>query len=82
MPLSALVLVEMVSLQIPTGGGNNEMEIKGRRFEGIIEVSKRKKDKWSSREEAREWMSQRSIWKGWDQRGLDLFVVSSFCSKQ
>ena len=67
----------MVSLQIPTGDRNDEMQIKGRRFEGIIEVSKRKKDKWSSREEAREWISQRSTWKDWDQRALNLFIVSS-----
>lgn len=74
MPVSALILVEMTSLLVPTGEAG-KMERKGLVLEGMAEASKKKKDKWSSRADAKAWMARHMPWKAWDARALDSFVV-------
>lgn len=77
MPFSALILVEMTSLLVPTGDAG-KMERKGLVVEGMAEASKKKKDKWGSRADAKAWMARRMPWKAWDARALDLFVVRTY----
>ena len=49
----------------------------GKGWELLIKLARARKDTWSSRAAAREWMAERLPWKRWTPRSLDLFVVST-----
>jgi len=37
-----------------------------------------RRDIWSSHAEAKSWIEQKSPWKSWDQRALDVHLVTNF----
>jgi len=53
----------------------------------VVQLSKfsgSRRDIWSSHAEAKSWVEQKSPWKSWDQRVLDVhlvthFIISCFC---
>ncbi|RPD64180.1 alpha/beta-hydrolase [Lentinus tigrinus ALCF2SS1-7] len=68
---SRMIIVEptMMTREVFTKINKN-----GRVWEMLYEMTKTRKDIWSSRKAAREWLSTRSPWDTWTPRCLDLFV--------
>ena len=47
-------------------------------FNRIMEMTRRGKNNWPSREAARQWFSKRNPWKTWDAQAFDLMIVSHY----
>ncbi|RPD52971.1 alpha/beta-hydrolase [Lentinus tigrinus ALCF2SS1-7] len=68
--LSSLILVEpwMVHPDIATSQGVRAI------FDRLSQSALRRREVWSSREEARAYLASRGAWKVWDARAVDLYI--------
>lgn len=45
-------------------------------FNKVMEMTKRGKSNWPSKEAAKQWFSKRTPWKTWDAKAFNLMMVS------
>lgn len=46
-------------------------------MEGAVCATSIRRDRWASRDDARSWLSGRFPWRVWDNKVLDIYVVSN-----
>jgi pimeloyl-ACP methyl ester carboxylesterase len=71
-PYAALILVEptIVTREVYHG----DIENRQAQMDFAVGSTRKRRDKWPSKSDARSWMGSRWPWKNWDSRALDLFV--------